>query len=124
MNVTAGILAVVLLVPLIWLLSRIRGVWRGDTPAPPIPFRTRGYSITARNFPMVGAAVCCLLCAFEVGFLSFVFKIPGDPDTSIALALFLPLIVLFVLLIFIAVAIDWIGRPKSLIPPSQREEHP
>lgn len=128
MSVIDSILAVVLLLPLLWLLSRIRGVWRGTEPAPPISFLIRGYEINERNFPTLGTGICCLICAWELttvtGWLaSWLIRFNVSSLFLVLVGLAILLAFVGLLFVFMTISIDWFGRPRSLIPPAQREEY-
>jgi hypothetical protein len=124
MSVITKILAVVLLFPLFWLSVRIRGVWRGTKPVPPISFLVRGYEITERNFPALGTGICCLICVWELNTVTnWLIGFSDSPLLLVLVALSLLLAVVGLLFIVIGISIAWFGRPKFVIPPAQREEH-
>lgn len=121
MSIIDWLIAVVLLLPLFWLLSRIIGVWKETKSAPPLSFLVRGYEINERNFPALGTGICCLICAWEL--ITVTNWVVGFSASSL---LFVPIVlasllaVVGVVFVLIAISIAWFGRPRIVIPPAQR----
>lgn len=124
-------IAAVLVPPLIWLPVRIRGVWRGEKPVPPLPIRdhflgVKVFELTKRNFPAWGISVFLGIGVIHLGVVAKILRPMGY------ITLFrshTPLFYLICLmgsgsLLFglLTLPVHWFGRPKSLIPPAQREE--
>ncbi len=125
--IVSTIVTMVGLLPLIWLPLRIRAVWRGEKSAPPIN-RRRYYSfigyrdwITERTFPMAEVLFACmagLLVSMEaIMVLIQLGVIRGTGLLIWPMAVFVPLGMFFG---FLTLIISLIGKPETLIPPSER----
>lgn len=118
---------------MLWLPLRIRAVWRGEKSAPPIPIRKRdryflGYhvfDVNDRNFPMFGSMLFSMGgFALFLGAATVLKSMGGSPLTRPLRNVGLAMLILAFLFGLFAQLIFTVGRPKSLIPPGQREETP
>lgn len=125
-----ALLVVIGLAVMIWILLRIRAVWRGEKPAPNIPLSRKhryflGYhvfEVNDRNFPMFGISMFSLASCYVLLIFGSIARIMGysSLDHSLTILGVFSLVMSF-LLIIIAGLIFLVGRPKFLIPPSQRD---
>lgn len=125
-------LALVLPLVMIWLPSQILGVWRGKKPVHPIfglfidkDAGIRMFEVTERNLPAFGTALFCLAGSVELVIIVRLLKPLGysvlfDPLLTLAFLLG----ILGPLFGLMSGTIYWLGLPRSLIPPGQREETP
>jgi hypothetical protein len=124
------LMAVIVLAVMIWILFRVRAVWRGEKPAPNIPLSRKhryflGYHIfevNDRTFPMFGMSMFSLAALWFFMSCRSLARIMGyfSLDHSLTVLGVFSLVMSFPLMI-IAGLIFLVGHPKFLIPPSQRD---